>query len=159
MLKGFCCRQVKWLPTFRNTACHHVKVQALLLDCLILKMEEIRCSETSATIYQSTRCHILRNSKSSSTSCEIPKCRNLKEFGGRFQCPFNGVFSGWNSKKLGPLMVAQWLRYCSTNRKVAGSIPDGFTGIFHLSNPSDRTMALGSTQPLTETSARSISWG
>jgi hypothetical protein len=31
----------------------------------------------------------------------------------------------------GPLMVAQWFRYCATNRKVAGSIPDGVTGIFH----------------------------
>jgi hypothetical protein len=31
----------------------------------------------------------------------------------------------------GPLMVAQWLRYCATNRKVAGSIPDGVTGILH----------------------------
>jgi hypothetical protein len=30
-----------------------------------------------------------------------------------------------------PLMVAQWLRYCATNRKVTGSIPDGVTGIFH----------------------------
>jgi hypothetical protein len=50
----------------------------------------------------------------------------------------------------GPLMVAQWLRYCATNRNVAGSIPDGVTGIFHCNNPSDRTMALGSTQPLTE---------
>ena len=27
--------------------------------------------------------------------------------------------------------VAQWLRCCSTNRKVAVSIPDGVTGIFH----------------------------
>ena len=27
--------------------------------------------------------------------------------------------------------VAQWLRYCATNRKVTGSIPDGVTGIFH----------------------------
>ena len=27
--------------------------------------------------------------------------------------------------------VAQWLRCCATNRKVAGSIPDGFIGIFH----------------------------
>jgi len=27
--------------------------------------------------------------------------------------------------------VAQWLRRCATNRKVAGSIPDGVTGIFH----------------------------
>ena len=27
--------------------------------------------------------------------------------------------------------VAQWLRRCVPNRKVAGSIPDGVTGIFH----------------------------
>ena len=27
--------------------------------------------------------------------------------------------------------VAQWLRCCATNRKVAGSIPDGVIGIFH----------------------------
>ena len=39
--------------------------------------------------------------------------------------------------------VAQWLRCCATNRKVAGSIPDGVIGIFHSHNPSDRTMALG----------------
>jgi hypothetical protein len=26
--------------------------------------------------------------------------------------------------------VAQWLRCCATNRKVAGSIPDGVIGIF-----------------------------
>jgi hypothetical protein len=30
-----------------------------------------------------------------------------------------------------PLMVAQWVRYCARNRKVAGSIPDGVIGIFH----------------------------
>jgi hypothetical protein len=34
-------------------------------------------------------------------------------------------------KRLGGTAVAQWLRYCATNRKVAGSIPDGVTGIFH----------------------------
>jgi len=27
--------------------------------------------------------------------------------------------------------VAQWLRCCVTNRKVAGSSPDGVIGIFH----------------------------
>jgi len=59
---------------------------------------------------------------------------------------------GWTAE-------AQWLRCCATNRKVAGSISNGVTGIFHLYNPSDRTMALGSTQPLTEMSTRSISWG
>ena len=35
------------------------------------------------------------------------------------------------------------------SRKVAGSIPDGVIGIFHWHNPSGRTVALGSTQPLT----------
>jgi len=27
-------------------------------------------------------------------------------------------------------VVAQWLRCCATNRKVAGSIPDGVSGFF-----------------------------
>jgi hypothetical protein len=55
--------------------------------------------------------------------------------------------------------VAQWLRNCATNRKVAGSIPDGVIGFFHCHNPSGRTMALGSIQPQTEMSTRDISWG
>ena len=42
---------------------------------------------------------------------------------------------------------------------VAGSIPAGVTGFFIDKNPSDRTMALGSTQPLAQMSTRSISWG
>jgi len=42
------------------------------------------------------------------------------------------------------------LRHCATSGKVAGSIPDGVTGIFRWYNPSGRTMALGSTQALTE---------
>jgi len=37
--------------------------------------------------------------------------------------------------------------------------PDGVTGIFHLHNPSGRTMALELTQPLTEMSTRNISCG
>jgi hypothetical protein len=47
--------------------------------------------------------------------------------------------------KLRPAL-AWWLRHYATNRQVAGSIPDGFNGIFKLHNPSGRTMALGSTQ-------------
>ena len=31
----------------------------------------------------------------------------------------------------GGTAVALWLRCCVTNRKVVGSIPDGFIGIFH----------------------------
>ena len=51
------------------------------------------------------------------------------------------------------------LRHCATSWKVAGSIPDGVIEIFHVHNPSGRTTALGSTRPLTEMSARNISWG
>lgn len=49
--------------------------------------------------------------------------------------------------------------YCATSREVAGSIPDGVFGIFLQLNPSVRTLALGSTQPLTEVSTLNISWG
>jgi hypothetical protein len=42
---------------------------------------------------------------------------------------------------------------------VAGSIPNAVIGIFHLHNPSVRTMALGSTQNIKETSTRNISFG
>jgi len=51
------------------------------------------------------------------------------------------------------------LRHYATNRKVAGSIPDGVTRIFYWHNPSRRTIAPVSTQPLTEMSTRNISWG
>jgi hypothetical protein len=45
----------------------------------------------------------------------------------------------------------------ATSRKVAGSISD-VTVIFNWSNPSGRTVALGSTQPVTETSTKYICW-
>ena len=37
----------------------------------------------------------------------------------------------WNTYKILGTAVAQWLRCCATNRKVAGSIPAGVNGIFH----------------------------
>jgi hypothetical protein len=59
----------------------------------------------------------------------------------------------------GGTLLRSWLRHCATSCKVADSIPDGVIGIFHWHNPVGRTMALGSTQPLTEMSTRNISWG
>jgi hypothetical protein len=47
-------------------------------------------------------------------------------------------------------------RQTTTSRKVAGSIPDEIIGFFSWRNPSCRTMALGSTQPLTEMSTRNL---
>jgi len=57
------------------------------------------------------------------------------------------------------LVDLTFTKCCATKRKVVGSIPDGVIGIFHRHNPSDRTMVLGSTQPLIKMSTRSISWG
>jgi hypothetical protein len=50
------------------------------------------------------------------------------------------------------------LRDSATSRKVAGSIPYGFIVIFRRLNPSGRTMALGSTQLLTEMSIGDLPW-
>jgi hypothetical protein len=50
-------------------------------------------------------------------------------------------------------------RHCATSRKVAGSIPDGAPEFLHRHDPSGCTMALGSTQPLTEINTGNISWG
>jgi hypothetical protein len=46
-------------------------------------------------------------------------------------------------------------RHYAKSRKVAGSSPDGVT-FFNWPNPSCRTMALGSTQPLTEMSTMNL---
>jgi hypothetical protein len=50
----------------------------------------------------------------------------------KFACPYLMDWgTRWNS----------WLRHCATSRKVAGSIPDGFTRIFYSHNPSGRTVS------------------
>jgi hypothetical protein len=46
-----------------------------------------------------------------------------------------------------------------TSRKVAGSNPDEVIGFFNWPNTSSRTMALESTQPLTEMSTRNLPGG
>jgi hypothetical protein len=51
------------------------------------------------------------------------------------------------------------LRHYDTSRKVAGSIPDEVSEFFSWPNTSSRTMALGSTQPLTEMSTRNLLGG
>jgi hypothetical protein len=48
----------------------------------------------------------------------------------------------------GGTRLRSWLRHYATSRKVADLIPHEVTGFFDWSNPSSRTMALWSTQPL-----------
>jgi hypothetical protein len=55
-------------------------------------------------------------------------------------------------------VVAQWLRCCATNRKIACSILDGVIGILHW-HLSDRSMGLWLTEPPTEISTMWNSWG
>jgi hypothetical protein len=54
-----------------------------------------------------------------------------------------------------------WFRHYATSRKVAGSIPDEVILFFFFisPNPSSRTMALRSIQPLTEMSTTNIPGG
>jgi hypothetical protein len=49
---------------------------------------------------------------------------------------------------------SRWLSHYATSRKVVGLFPDEVIGFSGWPNPSGRTMALGSTQPLTEMSTR-----
>jgi hypothetical protein len=53
------------------------------------------------------------------------------------------------------VLVYSWLRHYATSQKVAGSSPDEVEFFY----PSSRTMALGSTQPLTEMSTRNLPGG
>jgi hypothetical protein len=49
--------------------------------------------------------------------------------------------------------------HCATNRKIAGSVPDVIIAICYRFNPSCRTMALGSIQPVTFMRIGNISCG
>jgi hypothetical protein len=55
--------------------------------------------------------------------------------------------------------TSYWWGHYATNRKVADSNPDEAIDFFNFLNPSNRTMALEFTQPLTEVSTRKCFWG
>jgi hypothetical protein len=52
-------------------------------------------------------------------------------------------------------MKSSWLRHYATSRKVEGSSSNE-VDFFNLPNPSNRNMASGSTQPLTEIGTRNL---
>jgi hypothetical protein len=65
-----------------------------------------------------------------------------------------------NVKPLTYLHVAcGWLSHYATSRNVAASIPDEVVAFFNWHNPSSRTKALVSTQPLTEMTTRNLPGG
>jgi hypothetical protein len=54
---------------------------------------------------------------------------------------------------------SHWGTMLQAGRKVTGSYPDEVIGFFNWPKPSNRTMALGSTHPLTEMSTRNLAGG
>jgi hypothetical protein len=63
--------------------------------------------------------------------------------------PYNDIRAGTRSL----------LRHYATCTKVAGSNPDKDIRFFNLPNPSSRTTAPESTQPITEMSTSNFPWG
>jgi hypothetical protein len=63
----------------------------------------------------------------------------------------------WTPFRQSRVRIERSMHY-ATSRKVANSIPD-VIGFFNWPNPSSRTMALASTQPLTEMSTRNLPGG
>jgi hypothetical protein len=41
------------------------------------------------------------------------------------------IYDSFAHMEVGATRWPSWLRHCATSGKVAGSIPDGVTGIFH----------------------------
>jgi hypothetical protein len=64
-----------------------------------------------------------------------------------------------NSAGLKGTRWPSWLRHNIINQKIAGSIRDDITAFFNWRNISSRTIALGSTESLTEMSTRNLTEG
>ena len=141
-------------------------------------MESAIFSKSLAHIHNSTRHQSLEHRKDHQQNYEDLKSRLLEKINSLIsKKPYedgpldvarkHAHFSCSSTPTVCPLELqnadsTRWrscLRHCAISRKLAGSIPDGVTGIFHWHNPFGRTMALGSTQPLREMSNRNISWG
>jgi hypothetical protein len=80
---------------------------------------------------------------------------------------YNSIYGSWKIQWMEPLFyfthseiegheVEELLSHYDTSREVAESIPHEDITFFYLSNPSSRSMILGLTQPLKETSTRNL---
>jgi hypothetical protein len=75
----------------------------------------------------------------------------MQNLNGQFSKNFRGSSLGRGAGGGGSALTSEMGGFLNL------SIPDGVIGIFHWHNPSGRTMALGSTQLLTEISTRNFS--
>jgi hypothetical protein len=66
------------------------------------------------------------------------------------------IYSFWSRISKDGRAWVDTMRNYATSRKVEGSFPVEVVGLLSLPNPSSRTMALGSTQSVTEMSTRNL---
>jgi hypothetical protein len=55
--------------------------------------------------------------------------------------------------------IHNWLRNCATSQRIVDSLSDDITGLFNCFKLPSSSMALGSTQPLTDKSTSYLHWG
>ena len=137
-----------WYPTHISQCKHLSSEEIICQNITLLKINHFLAFVTNTTKSQGKRLFLLKERAILHDVSNKRLCILVRNSRGVDK--INIVLLA----KCGGTAVAQWFRYCATNRKVAGSIPDGVIGIFHWHNTCDRTMALGSTQLLTK-----ISWG
>jgi hypothetical protein len=77
----------------------------------------------------------------------------------RICCDFLGLRMGEVTNNIFLQWTISWFRHYATSQKVTCLNPDEVIEFFNWRNPSSRTMALGSTQPLTEMSTRNLPGG
>jgi hypothetical protein len=145
--------------------CRGKKIRTFYVDCTANYWLAHRNIVAQTRYLPSTAVYFNGVVTSSAQAVHSPRLKHVRSFPLRcFQYRFHCLYCRKNNvfviniythfKEKGPR-----LGFCATNRKVAGSIPDGVTGFFRWHKPSDGTMALGSTQPLTEMSTGSTSCG
>jgi hypothetical protein len=133
-----------------DTECYKTAKMDRLPSSLRLELCRIIVSRVLATYFLcATSCSVILNSSERHLTF-----RYLKYI----YWPFRDLFSCFRkinicTRRIG-YAVAQLVEALS-----ADSIPDYVIGTFHRHNPSGRTMALSSTQPVTEMSVWNISWG
>ena len=76
-----------------------------------------------------------------------------------FRYKLERLYDCWNLSGVRGTRWRSWLRRFATSPNVAGSTPCGIIWIFHWLKPSGRTMAVGSTRPVTEISTIYLLWG
>ena len=118
-----------------------------MVICMSSYMRVFRLGETSVS-------HLKQIRTVSSSLCRDPTIIFLPHH--HCSIILNVLTLVWYGRSVSQPLYQDTLRHCATSQKVSGSIPDVGNGIFQCLNPSDRTMALWSTDPLREMNTRNF---